>query len=720
MVKSRSAAGLLIAATVLIVLTVLTACSSEPEQPDEMSFAVLSDIHLQTEDETAERNFLRAVDVCREYAGGKLDAVCVAGDMLDSVWYGRMRYEDADNAADTFVNSYGSASVSKELGYLRGVLDDTLDQEAFLYCLGNHDMIGSYGSSSAKAHSAYYDELVKSQKNYFRFDEPNRSETFDADGEYLHSMGLRYARVGRCHFITLNAVKYWVETGAYNEMQLTWLDETLAYISDSYPSDPVFIITHPPVKDSVQNSSDGTTDLNAILKKYPQTVVFTGHIHKNNYNENAISQDLGFTCVEASSVKYTSNSGFSGKADANPYYPESGASSQGLLVTVKPDSEIVICRLDFTTGQKTGPDWVIPPVGSDGRNEKYKTSVRRARNKAPYFSDDAKAVGMVKNGYLNVTFPAANDDDSSVYFYSATAVYGDGRTETLSVSSAFGQPEKTETYCVAFPKASEIVSVSVTACDSLGGSSEEIIASAPFGQEASGVRQSKTSSGEKLGPVTMDGFTAGASADFRYVDGKISNYKSSYARGNIYFDGYGWEYEFSFNISGMRLNRASTANGDAISDYRLGAALATFEYNGRIYSICASLDFGRYIDQASYRTEECKISYYLLASANSGTTYSKKIELDTRGMASKDIEFDGDLKERLRGSAGATLGVKRMNERFEIFLDGKLIDSVSIPEVIYDESGLLCAFDGNTVSAFGIAAFGAEAVFSACECSVFA
>ena len=116
MVKSRSAAGLLIAATVLIVLTVLTACSSEPEQPDEMSFAVLSDIHLQTEDETAERNFLRAVDVCREYAGGKLDAVCVAGDMLDSVWYGRMRYEDADNAADTFVISYGSASVSKELG----------------------------------------------------------------------------------------------------------------------------------------------------------------------------------------------------------------------------------------------------------------------------------------------------------------------------------------------------------------------------------------------------------------------------------------------------------------------------------------------------------------------------------------------------------------------------------------------------------------------------
>ena len=70
-----------------------------------------------------------------------------------------------------------------------------------------------------------------------------------------------------------------------SEAQLAWLDDKL---SEEASSDkPVFLFLHQPLKDTVAGSLEsqkwfGVTqdeELKAILAKYPQAILFTGHTH---------------------------------------------------------------------------------------------------------------------------------------------------------------------------------------------------------------------------------------------------------------------------------------------------------------------------------------------------------------------------------------------------------------------------------------------------------
>jgi hypothetical protein len=193
-----------------------------------------------------------------------------------------------------------------------------------------------------------------------------------------HDQGCRYARIAGCNFIMLTNYTYWKTTSQnYHAYQIDWLKSTMAYIEKTYPDEPVFLITHNPVLDTVPGAAGtwGGPDLVEILDEYPQLVTFTGHIHESTYHELGIYQGKGFTAVECGSVKYT---GQGGGADVR-YSSESSSSSQGLLVTVGEDTSVRIERMDFTTGQKSGEDWVIPAVGDSNRHTKYTMENRQSR-----------------------------------------------------------------------------------------------------------------------------------------------------------------------------------------------------------------------------------------------------------------------------------------------------------------------------------------------------
>ncbi len=714
---------LLLILSVLLIIPVfstVTACKKD-ELPAEMTFAVLSDIHLQVDDENAEAKYRRAVEICREKAGGKLDAIVVPGDLIDTPWWRTMYLEDGEEVECNFDTEYGRA----QMDYMVSVIDDTVGDSAFLYCLGNHDMGVVYANTTpGAANKAFYDAFAASSKNYFRFDQKDVSDVYysDTPNSELHENGIRYAKVGRTHFITMTADStYGDGTKNYNTVQMMWLEGTLKYLASNHKSDPVFLFTHPSVRGTVTGSENsGTSQLNNLLKAYPQVVTITGHIHSSEYNECALNQDLGFTCVDAASVKYTENTSKS-QYTANPYYANSGASSQGLLVTVKPSSEVIIRRMDFTTGNEAGPAWVIPAVGNKDRHKTYLTEPREENNKPPVFADDATVTAVTKAGYLNVNFPAATDADNTVYGYNVTAVYNDNSTKMLKASAAYGQKYATENYCVTFENAADIKSVYVVAVDNFGLESTPISAAAPFNAENITQPAAKRGVSDVLGGVTMGNMTITASDNFKSIDGGVSSIKSMRGMGGTYFNGYGTDYEFSYNISNMRLNRASTVHGVAQEAYRLGATLAVFPYNGRIYSICASFDFGYIKDLGSgptkdekknARVNQNKLSYYLLVSSNGAIQHSKKIELNDLGMPTIDLG-ETDYKSMFKSAEGATLKVQRTGNTFKLYVGETLVDTKSVPSSIYHESGILVSFDASTVSAFGVGSYGAEAVYTA-------
>ncbi|NRD79651.1 metallophosphoesterase [Bacillus sp. BRMEA1] len=129
--------------------------------------------------------------------------------------------------------------------------------------------------------------------------------------------------------------------GAYlSDRQLRWLEQTLADGAEN--GKPIFVFLHQPIKGTVYGSEWGTVfqaqKLLALLKKYPQVILFTGHSHYPLIDPRSIIQD-GITMVNTSSVAYT-------------YTPETGADdykSQGLVVNVY-DHKIELKEREFNTG----------------------------------------------------------------------------------------------------------------------------------------------------------------------------------------------------------------------------------------------------------------------------------------------------------------------------------------------------------------------------------
>lgn len=673
-------------------------------------FAMLSDIHLQTHETTSTYNFARAIAQCEERAeaaGGKLDAVAIAGDLLDNPWYNKLSYEDGTSYVQT------DETRGNELTLLRNSFDTYLsDETALFYVLGNHDMIPSIemtsgtASSRGKSPRFYREHLEKSERDYYAYDvKAEDTEGYDVDDyEKCHNQGCRYARIAGCNFIMLTNYTYWKTASQnYHVYQIEWLKATLDYISATYADEPIFLITHNPVFETVPGSVGtwGGPDLIDILDDYPQLVTFTGHVHESTYNQLAVYQDRGFTAVECGSVKYTAQ----GNSGDVVYTSESSASSQGLLVTVEKDTSIKIERLDFTAGKKSGQDWVIPAVGAANRHTKYSLENKRANNQAPYFESGTTLQAMHQNGYLNVLWSEAKDDDQ-VWNYKVTATYSDGSTKTATTDTAKSVPILPETYCVTFQNASEISSVSVVAVDCLGAES------APMRLMAgSFINWSETTLDAYLGAsllqnsLTMGGYTLNNSQQYNVENGVLSNLKTMYGRGNYLLNAYGSAYTYSYKVSSSRCSKAWVSAQGVDAPYRLGTCLASFVQNGRQYSICAQLEFN--VKGANgTRTPTNKIHYYLQVTTPSGYTYAQQIL-----MGSTDLVNADQIKAAFESESGATLKVQREGTSFALYIDNVLIDRKDFGGAhFYNHTFFV--FNADTVASFGVSAYGGEANYS--------
>lgn len=706
----------------------------EPDPDDvKMNIAMLSDIHLQIRDDHATRNFKRAVDTCVEMADGDLDAVAIVGDLNDTLWWNTVNYTEEGGNENRTTNT--NKNRLAEIADLRKKFDEIIPTDtSLMYTIGNHDlctMTGKFGITYS-SDQAIMEELSKVQdgyldKDYFEFLQDGE------EGEYKDSQpnsvqlreGFRYYRQNGVNFVILNANKFYSAENCYTAGKLNWLKRVLDYIRENHAGEPVLMITHQPVNNSVigSMSTSHSLILEPVLKDYPEVILFTGHIHQSNYHENAISQELGFTVVETSSTKYTDNTLYS----EGKYYgifngSASSSSSQGLFVRVMKDNTVRISRIDFTYGKKSGKDWIVKPLGANGENAVYTEEYRKKHNTVPYFENAKVAVEYHNNAnytkdykgkYLTVKFSPAVDNETIVKSYIVKALNSNGHVlKEVLMDSGYSAGTPIKMFNASFDYPHNIHRIEIYAEDAYFARSLPIvIRKEDFGDAEAVVKQTETYIGTsvKTGSVTANGITYKASEAFVETDGVLNDYNTALANGNSYFDAFASKYNYSFKISDMALGYSATTHGDASADYRLGVNLATFEQDGLIYSFNGIFDFGTYNSNTRLRTNTNIFAYYVTVAGPSINTFSRTYGLAAFGHA--NVNLPEGTKDVLKSTEGGVVNVERNGSVFTVKLNDTVISTVDLKGDYYLGYNVM-SFDENTKSTFGIHIRGAEAKFT--------
>ena len=380
-----------------------------------LRFGMLSDLHSATGmpkfEEAIRQLYLQAGDE-------KLDAIVVAGDLTDN-------------------------GTREEIQSLKLVLDrQGLSDKGteFIFTLGNHDTL--------------YD---KDPYNGILFKQILKDYSFKGATEDEIRNGNHHIEINGYHFLALNCKKY--NGGAeYATEDLAWLVAKLEEAVQADPSKPIFLATHPVVYNTTYGSVDGTywhtTNLDPVIKDYPQVMVFSGHLHFPLNSERSIFQG-DYTTLNTASTYYCS---LEGEIDGvRPIETGGGMEprdrnnfSQGLYLEVDGAGNTRITKMDFFRKTTIKEPWIIPAPQADKSHLKvYDLATREANNTAPYFPEGASVqiLGLSKTK-LDVEFDTALDDDL-VYYYEVHLLDQDtgkpaGKNYAITYSDFYRNPDPTQ------------------------------------------------------------------------------------------------------------------------------------------------------------------------------------------------------------------------------------------------------------------------------------
>lgn len=211
--------------------------------------------------------------------------------------------EDVNNAAesiDALVIAGDIAENGKAAEY-RLVLDDLgkIDTvEHFIMATGNHDIRLRIFSQTVATFSEFVNVL-----------EPNLQ---------LDKLYYSY-EVNGYSFIVLGSTRTVFEEAYIDEAELTWLDSELA--GATADGKPAFVIVHQPLKlthdlpnawnspfDFAGSIGEQSDDITALLNKYDNVFLLTGHLH-SGLGENNFEQIGNFVSVNVPSVGIVSKDG---------------------------------------------------------------------------------------------------------------------------------------------------------------------------------------------------------------------------------------------------------------------------------------------------------------------------------------------------------------------------------------------------------------------------
>ena len=348
------------------------------------SFAAISDTHTSlpgnTLKDTGEKT-AKALSVLKKWAlkndADGLDAVIHVGDIVNS--------HNKDN-----------------INLFKKIYDENFDVEKvpLVYCLGDgHDLTWS---ADATAWIADYTTIFGS--SYYLYDV---AQELIADGN-------RHCVINGYHFIALEPVSRSPIT--YDAKTKEWFDRTLSDITSEDPDAYVFVLTHPMITNTAYGSDLGdswaTSDLTDILSKYPQVIIFGGHLHYPINDERSIMQ-TNFTAIGCGAVFYTCvETEVAGSA-----ITLTDETNQGLLVQLDNDGDVRITRIDFENDMEIKTAWELSAPMADGSHLTRYSQKRGDDNTAPSFAEDA-TIEIIPGNMRKVRMVAtAATDDDMVHHY---------------------------------------------------------------------------------------------------------------------------------------------------------------------------------------------------------------------------------------------------------------------------------------------------------------
>ena len=364
-----------------------------------LSFGAISDIHILGDvNHAATKKYETALQLLKKHAGGKLDAVTIAGDISNNV----------------YDSSIGEAFCT--------VTDGVLGKDANVFFVtGNHDAQNEQWDA---LHQVYAD-----LSRYTGKDLPSSQ----------HDRGNRHMVIGGYHYIGVNMMDYWNSSEAmFADEDLQWLKRELAAAEDDAPDRPIFVYTHAAVYGTTYGSDLytgtywGSKKIYSILAQFPQVVTFSGHLHFPVHDSRTIYQK-DFTSLNCGSVQYMSVEHGLLQSGNKTEVADSHSVSTGLLVQVDKDNTLKITRLDFANDRVIGDTLYV----FNGDLTAYNPEHIATYNKAPRFGEHAGVSAVIEGENLKVTFDAATDNDLVHHYQMDIKSLPSGTVKTVHAFSEF-------------------------------------------------------------------------------------------------------------------------------------------------------------------------------------------------------------------------------------------------------------------------------------------
>ncbi len=416
-----------------------------------LSFGAISDIHINNVVGGYNCNkYDKALQLLKKYAGGKLDAVTIAGDISASV----------------YDSSIGDA--------FKQITDAQLGENANVFFVsGNHDAQEEQWNTL----NQFYTDFAKYTAN----DLPSSQ----------HNRGNRHMVINGYHYIGVNMMDYWNASEAlFIQQDLEWLATELAAARADKPGQPIFVYVHAGVYGTTYGSDLytgkhwGSKLIYDYLDEYPEVVTFSGHVHFPLADERTIYQK-DFTSLNCGSVQYMAiESGYL-QTGSSTTMDDSHNVSNGLLVQVDKNNNLKITRLDFANDSVIKQPFYIPAPDLENKSHlyHYNDAYFNADNTAPVFGEDANVGGKIAGENMVVTFDAATDNDMvHHYVIDIKGLPSESVKSTKALSEFYLYPQPEDfpddyTFIIPYTLAAgdTAFEIAVYAVDSMGLKSEPIV-----------------------------------------------------------------------------------------------------------------------------------------------------------------------------------------------------------------------------------------------------
>ena len=448
----------------LATLICMLGMSAFAQESERLTFGVISDIHF--DNGVGEGAMVKVPQALKNLTSqAKLDALAIAGDLADAG-----RADQYELLVSVFNDK---ANYTNPVGDL-------------LFMMGNHDHSHGNGMS-----------------NY-----QNGLSVFNGGEPYPFH---QYKIIKGYPFITISMMGG--GSGAYPADLRKQLDTWLAQATEECPGKPIFVFTHVPPQWTVygswpefeNGSTWGMSDLNSVLNKYPQVVIFAGHSHYPLGDPRSIHQGTNpdsehknyFTSINTASTTYGE---IHPGAVAAGIHPENYVyATEGMIVSELENGDIEIRRYDTYRNTEILPEkrWVLK-APFDGSKFEY-ADIRDAADNpnnvplrnglpAPAFTKSAEISVEIANGKAVVTFPQATDDECVFRYRIRVFKNGMGITERFVFSQYYlysGMPA-TLNYTITGLTSDTEYKVEIVAYDSYDNTSDPLVKTFKTSSEVGG------------------------------------------------------------------------------------------------------------------------------------------------------------------------------------------------------------------------------------------